>query len=366
MNNKAVADLPDYRPEWLQSQPLAEASALVAPCYTDPRWLALEQRGIFARSWQLVGHLEQLESTGDYFTCEVAGVPLLLVRDNGGALRAFHNVCRHRAGPLLQGCGRGAKALRCQYHGWSYRLDGQLRAAPEMDSACGFAIGDIRLPEARLSVWEGLVFVALGESVPPLETVLAGIAERIAPVEFASLRFRRRDVYEVACNWKVYVDNYLEGYHVPHVHRELNRLIDYRAYNTEVFDDYSLQWSPLENAEGVYGSGNAWYYFVYPNVMLNVVEKRLQSNRVIPLGPDRCLVEFDYYYGEGAGTEDADHAFSNLVQTEDMEICQKVQRNLHSGSYFAGRLCPRREAGVHHFHERLRRDYRALLQGSEN
>lgn len=169
--------------------------------------------------------------------------------------------------------------------------------------------------------------------------------------------------YEIDCNWKVYVDNYLEGYHVPHIHPALNRLLDYRSYHTEIARWYSLQWSPLESTPGLYGDGEALYYWLWPNTMLNILPGRLQTNRVVPLGVDRCRVEFDTYYVApsdvvGMQRRAADIAFSDEVQAEDIRICEDVQRGLASGSYVAGRLNPLRESGVHHFHELLREAYR--------
>jgi choline monooxygenase len=139
-------------------------------------------------------------------------------------------------------------------------------------------------------------------------------------------------------------------------------VLDYRAYDTELFDWYSLQSSPLRNSTAIYGDGEAFYYFVYPNVMLNIMPGRMQTNRIVPLGPDRCRVEFDYYYAQDAAAQAriaADQEFSDEVQQEDIDICVAVQRGLTSGTYEAGRLCPKRESGVWHFHNQLRAAYAA-------
>jgi choline monooxygenase len=161
----------------------------------------------------------------------------------------------------------------------------------------------------------------------------------------------------------VYVDNYLEGYHVPHIHPGLNRLLDYRSYVTEAAQWYSYQFSPLESGDGLYGAGDALYYWLWPNTMLNILPGRLQTNRVVPKGIDRCRVEFDFYYAPDESEEAAqrrlnDLNFSDEVQLEDLTICEDVQRGLSSGSYVPGRLNPLRENAVHHFHELLRRVYR--------
>ncbi len=349
------------QPNELAEQPLATANALPARYYAGDTAAALDRRTVFARSWQLAAHVAQLDAAGDHVVAEVAGVPLVIVRGDDGELRALHNVCRHRAGPLATCDGRAAKRLRCHYHGWTYALDGRLQSAPEMSGAADFDVGAIRLPQARVALWRGFVFVAL-DDVPPLAEVLAGIDARIGADALAGYALHRRETYDIACNWKVYVDNYLEGYHVPHIHPELNRMLDYRSYVTELSRWHSLQWSPLESADDLYGSGEALYYWIWPNTMLNILPGRLQTNRVLPLGPDRCRVEFDFYYADdanGAVRRERDLAFSDIVQKEDVDICERVQHGLESGSYVAGRLNPLRESGVHHFHELLRAVYRA-------
>jgi len=354
-----------YQPpaDWLRSQTLAHASALPAPLYTCPQAFAAEQSSVFAHSWQLVAHAAQLAHTGDHVVTDIAGLPLLVVRDSAGTLRAFHNVCRHRAGPLALCDGRGARALRCRYHGWTYTLEGDLRSAPDMAEASGFDVADVRLPEVQVACWRGHVFVAVA-AAPALDLVLDGVDARVGSLPIEDYVFDRRISYTIAANWKTYVDNYLEGYHLPHIHPGLNRLLDYRSYTTTTAAWHSLQASPIRDAENFYGSGEALYYFVYPNTMLNILPGRLQTNRIVPIDAGHCRIDFDYFYP--ADTVDAaevarreqDLAFSDEVQHEDIGICEAVQQRLASGSYVAGRLSPRRESGVHHFHELIRQAWR--------
>ena len=348
----------------LAPQPLDHATALPAAYYTDAAMPALERRVIFDRGWQLVAHVCQLRDAGDHVVADLAGLPVLAVRGADNAIRVFHNVCRHRAGPIAQCDGLSAKSLRCRYHGWTYGLDGQLKSAPEMGAAPDFDVREIRLPQLQVRVWQGLVFAAVGADVVDFDALVEGIDTRIGDQRgLESYGHHHRVGYDLACNWKVYVDNYLEGYHVPHVHPELNRMLDYRSYVTETTLWHSLQWSTLESSPGLYGNGDALYYWLWPNTMLNILPGRLQTNRVVPLAVDRCRIEFDFYYplnesGEARARREADLTFSDLVQQEDLGICMDVQRGLTSGSYVAGRLNPLRESAVHHFQELLRSAYR--------
>jgi choline monooxygenase len=241
-----------------------------------------------------------------------------------------------------------------------------LRGVPHFNRVELFDKRDYGLTPLHVAEWEGLVFVSLARRPKPLETSVRGIRERIAPTRIGQLRFARRIEYAVQANWKVYVDNYLEGYHVPYVHPELHKLYDYEGYVTEVHDRYSVQVGPLTGDSNVYtsGGGDALYYQIFPNLMLNVVPGRLQSNVVIPLAADRCKVIFRYYYDDvlsPAAREriEADIAFSDKVQQEDAEICERVQRGLGSRAYDRGRFSVRFEAGVYHFQNLLKSAYRA-------
>jgi choline monooxygenase len=343
------------------SRPLTDASTLPAYLYAAPEFHDFELRAIFARSWQLVGRAAEVRETGDHIVAAVAGKPAIVVRGNDRQLRGFFNVCKHRAGPLALTNGN-ARQLQCRYHGWTYTLEGQLRAAHEMQAAEHFDVSCIHLDPVRVAEWQGLVFAALEDPGVTLHQVMDGIAERIRPIELPRTAFHNRVVYDVACNWKAYVDNYLEGYHLPHIHPGLNKLLDYRAY-TATTEWYSYQHSPLDGSQGPYTDGDAHYYFVYPNLMLNILPNRLQTNLVTPVASDRCRIVFDYYYTDSGSPAAktmiaADLAFSDEVQQEDIGICERVQQGLESGAYTAGRLSPKRELGVHHFQELVRAAYR--------
>ena len=351
----------------LEVLPVERAETIPARWYNDPAFLALERDAVFGRTWQHVAHVSQLREPGDHVTATVAGKPVIVVRAGDGGLHAFYNVCRHRGGPIALKDGH-ADVLKCRYHGWTYRLDGMLRGVPHFNRTELFDKRDYGLVPVRVAVWQGLVFVRLDDGPEPVETFVAGIADRLGSIRLDALRFTGRVDYEARCNWKVYVDNYLEGYHVPHVHPELCTLYDFQAYRTEVHDWYSLQVGPLSGKDTPYGvsQGEALYYFVFPNMMLNVLPGRLQSNVVVPLAADRCRIEFRYCYADTDSAAarkviDDDARFSDAVQAEDIEICERVQEGLASGVYDRGRFSADMETGVHHFQSLLRQAFRRQL-----
>jgi len=357
--------LPDLSPETLSITPLERSETIPSSWYIHPGFHTFEQEALFGRSWQYAGHEGQLPEPGDYRVADIAGNPILVVRGQDGGLRAFYNVCRHRGGPLAtEPCGH-VRVLQCKYHGWTYLLDGSLRGVPRFDRTELFDKKDYGLVEVALRRWEGLLFVCLTpDEAIPLDALTAGIAERISPMRLGTKSFARRVNYDLACNWKVYVDNYLEGYHLPLVHPELCNLLDYRAYVTETARYHSLQFSPFRPEDNLYGAvdGEAFYYFVFPNIMLNILPGRLQVNLVVPLAPDRTRVIFDYYYDDVTSPEalrmiEEDLTFSDRVQQEDAEICEHVQRGLASRAYDRGRFSVEAEAGVHHFQALLKETF---------
>lgn len=366
------ASLPAIDRADLAITPVTRSETIPSAWYVDPAFHAVDRDAVFARSWQNVGSVDQVREPGQFLVATVADNPIIVVRGNDGALRAFFNVCRHRGGPLAL-CDGQAKALRCQYHGWTYLLDGSLRGVPKMDRSELFDKKDFGLLPLRVDVWQDQLFVHLDPDAEPVANTFAGIAERIAPSRVAGLTFAKRVDYEVGCNWKVYVDNFLEGYHVPFVHPELVSLFEYSQYRTEVFERYNLQWTPLDaKTESPYGGngggGQAWYYWVWPNFMLNILPGRVQTNVVEPLGPDRCRVVFRYYYHDlataaGRARLEADHAYSDKVQGEDREICERVQAGLGSRAYDRGRFSPEMEEGVWHFQSLLKGAYAELVAG---
>ncbi|WP_339741806.1 aromatic ring-hydroxylating dioxygenase subunit alpha [uncultured Maricaulis sp.] len=342
----------------LQSVPLDEASALSPDFYAGDHWLGVDQAAVLEPGWQILCPASDVAQPGDHVVRDIGRVPVLIVRAAGGALNGFVNVCRHRAGPLALCDGKGAKRLRCAYHGWTYDLDGQLRTAPEMQDAQSFDRDGIALARIELQTWNGMIFARARAGGPDFAAVMAGIEALAAPYDLAGMHHHHRRIYKVAANWKTYVDNFLEGYHLPFVHPGLSGVVSYPQYRTELADFWSLQRAPVSDPNGLYADGEALYFFIYPNTMLNILPGRVQTNRVVADGPSHCRVEFDFYYAPGfESMAQADDAFSDEIQGEDRLICERVQQGLNSGAYRPGRLSPSQEAGVWHWQNLLREAY---------
>jgi choline monooxygenase len=350
----------------LAPSPVETAFTLPSTLYTHPEAISLERERIFRKQWQLAGHVSQLDANGGALRLEIAGNPLIIVRD-GELIRGFHDVCKHRGGPLC--IKKGTRSvIQCEYHGWTYRMDGSLRGVPQFDRVDLFEKRDFGLEPIAVEVWNGLILVHLDPSADSAVPMIDAIASRISPIDIASMRFHSSASYDIACDWKVYIDNFLEGYHIPIVHPDLARLLDYSRYVTECDDLYSLQFSPFADAgpDNPYHAedGRAFYYFIYPNFMLNILPNRMQLNRVDPAGTGRCVVHFDYFYtdpeqAEASGMAADDRRYSEQIQQEDIEICEAVQRRLGSDAYHRGRFSVRREEGVWHFQEKVKASLRS-------
>jgi choline monooxygenase len=341
---------------------IARAWTLPAPLYTDASVLLAEKEKIFARTWQVVGHASQVANPGDYFTTELIGEPLVLVRGLDGWLRGFYNVCRHRAGPPAEGCG-SRKLFRCGYHGWTYGLDGALLSATEIEGVQGFCPGDFALKPVRTEEWFNLVFVNLDPDAPPLEESLGDLPRQAEKFPFAMMKLFERRTYDMRCNWKTYVDNYLEGYHLPSVHPGLNRELDYNAYVVEPYARHVRQFSPIRGAQPGEATPRRYqdarehlttdYFWIFPNWMLNCYPDNVSLNIVFPVDAERTLAIFEWYLPEkdhGTAAAKASVEFSDQIQIEDVGICETVQKNLRSRSYSRGRFSVKQEKGVHAFH----------------
>jgi choline monooxygenase len=350
-------DFPEIDPE------IARAWTLPAKLYTDSDIFADEKERIFACSWQVVGHKDQVANTGDYFTTELVGEPLLIVRGNDGNVRGFYNVCRHRAGPPAEGCG-SRKVFRCGYHGWTYGLDGGLISATDIEGIENFRPEDFALMPVKTEEWFNLIFVNLNPAAAPLRESLGELRRQAEKFDFAGMKLFERRTYDMKCNWKTYVDNYLEGYHLPSVHPGLNRELDFNAYVVEPHATHVRQFSPIRGAQPGDTTPRRYqdasenlttdYFWIFPNWMLNCYPDNISLNIVLPLEAERSLAIFEWYLPERDHMSPAAKAsveFSDQIQMEDVGICEKVQKNLRSRSYSRGRFSVKQEKGVHAFHQ---------------
>ena len=350
--------------------PLERASTIPSSWYTDKNFYDLELKTVFANSWQLAARVDQVSEPGNYVTTDIAGEPVVIVRGNDGVLRGFFNVCRHHAAAVMTEPQGKAAQLRCPYHGWTYSLEGELKGTPDFSGVCDFDRARNGLAPLDLCEWENWIFVKVSRDRSELFTDFLGVdlVEQISGLELDHLHWFERRHYHFDCNWKVFVDNYLDGgYHVPYLHKGLDSVLDYSNYLIENGEHHCLQWSPIvtEGAEAQTGAvrkgDKALYYWIYPNFMINWYDGVMDTNLVIPRGVDQTEVIFDFYFPDVVSDEARQRNRASVevgqrIQDEDVAICKSVQRGLNSRAYNAGRLSVRREAGEHLFHRLLHRD----------
>jgi len=357
--------------------PLTHASTIPAAWYTDSRILDLELTSVFSTSWLVAGRADEVRASGDYIACELPnGEPVIVVRGDDRQLHALFNVCRHHAAAVVTEPHGTVRQFRCPYHGWTYALDGALKGAPDFAGVCEFDRSANGLVSLSCAIFEPWAFVKPASGGMSLDEYLgASLADQLRGLALGDLHWMERRRYMLDCNWKVFVDNYLDGgYHVPHLHKGLDSVLNYSEYAIEIGDRFCLQSSPMvsegadERTGAVRTGERAYYYWIYPNFMINCYGRSMDTNLVIPRGVDKTEVVFDFYFADvsdGARAENlASIAVSEQIQNEDVGICVSVQRGLRSRAYNAGRLSVRREAGEHLFHRLLHADLTGALQSA--
>ena len=328
---------------------ITRAETLPASFYRDPAVFERARERLFARSWQLIDGAERAAGPGSVLPFALlegcVDEPLLITRDAGGALHGLSNVCTHR-GNILCTQPNHVQNLRCRYHGRRFSLDGKFLSMPEFEGVRNFPTPADDLPKIALEPLGPLLFAAIHPAFPFAELV-APVRERIAFLDQLSFDPEGSRSYDVNANWALYCDNYLEGFHVPYVHAALAKAIDYGTYRTELF-----AWSSLQVAQDAADLSKtaAHYFFLFPNTMLNFYPWGLSINVVVPLAVDRTRVLYRSWVLDQARRGDLD-----LVEREDEEIVEEVQRGVRSRLYQRGRYSPSREKGVHHFHRLLAR-----------
>lgn len=325
--------------------------ALPASWYGDAGVHERERLAVWAREWMVFAPSARLSAPGRFVASTIAGWPIFVVVAPDGALRGFHNVCAHRAGPIVPDGHGSAGNLVCRYHGWAYDWDGSLRSPRDFgDEPPPAGLG---LPPIRVERWRNLIWVCLDPGAPLLSEALGGFADQCAEFPMEEFQFTHEQTRVLACNWKTYADNYLEGYHIPIVHPELSREIDLRRYSVEVFadDGYCLHSAPAR--DGAVNAGR--WLFRYPNLALNVYADGMNVERILPDGPHRTRVVYEYFFRDPDDPANEEAVkISGVTLDQDQAICEAVQRNLDAGIYQSGPLSVKHEGALAWFQARLR------------
>ena len=359
----------------------AQSWSLRAEAYTDARWAGYDVQAIFARSWQWVCHVEKLRDAGSYVSATVAGMPVAVVRDRDGGLRAFYNVCKHRAHELLSGSGR-TRNIVCPYHAWTYGLDGSLKAARRADGMASFDKSEICLDQVLVEEFGGMVYVNLDPTASPLGVQAGDLAEEIAhwAPDVARLTHAKRLTYDVATNWKNVIDNFLECYHCHIAHKEFVDLVDMDTYEVVTHGIWSSHFAEAgKHANAAYDVSGASVtehavWWLWPNTCLLRYPGRgnFMVFQVVPDGPERTLETWDFYL-ESTELNEAEvesvRYIDDVLQQQDIALVESVQRGMRTPAFDQGRIVfdPAREGsglsehGVHHFHGLILEAYRSLV-----
>jgi choline monooxygenase len=353
--------------DWTIDEDIRRAATLPAQVYSDPRWFDWARERVFARSWHFVGDTDAVKIPGQTHPFVLLegclDEPLVFTRDRDDAVHCLSNVCTHRGTLVCEHAGV-EPALRCRYHGRRFGLDGRFLSMPEFEAAQGFPSEADHLARIPFGTWGKFLFASLDPAVP-LAELLAEIDARFGWLPLGEANFdptRSRD-YLVRANWALYCDNYLEGFHIPYVHAALAGALDYGEYRSELYPWANLQLGVASGGEDVFDLPRsspdfgqkiaAYYYWVFPNTMLNVYPWGISVNVVRPLAPDRTKVSFLSYVWDPSRLDRGAGSGLDRVEREDEAVVESVQRGVRSRIYRRGRYSPAREQGVHHFHRLL-------------
>ncbi|WP_245980083.1 aromatic ring-hydroxylating oxygenase subunit alpha [Streptomyces diacarni] len=359
----------------------ARSMSLRADAYTEPKWHTADQQAIFARTWQWVCHVEKVERPRSYVATTVAEMPVLVVRDRDGRLRAFYNVCKHRAHELLSGSGT-TRTIVCPYHAWTYDLSGSLVGARQSDRMESFDKSAICLDRIQVEEFCGFVYVNLDPAAPSLADQAPDLAEQIterAP-DISRLTHAKRLHYDIRSNWKNVVDNFLECYHCHVAHKEFVSLVDMNTYDVQTHGIWSSHFADAGRSENTaYDVSGATVtehsvWWLWPNTCLMRYPGRgnFMVLRVLPAGPDRTLETLDFFLESTELNESEKQSVTymdEVLQVQDINLVESVQRGMATPAFEQGRIIhdPERapglsEHGVHHFHGLVLGAYRALVQ----
>ncbi len=327
---------------------------LPADWYHAPEIFQRERRAVFAKEWQFLGPVAPLAKPGDYLATEITGWRIFVIRDREGRLRGFHNLCRHRAGHFMDDGHGHCEVLRCKYHSWAYDLDGRLRVTPAFGEAPWFDKTDYPLLPIQVGEWRGLLFANLDPEARPLADCLGALPELTSAYPMESFACVKQVEFDIACNWKTYTDNFVEGYHIPSIHPWLNAKIDFARFETTHQKGVVIMKAPQKGGS-IYGGLWLW---IWPNMTLSVYPDGMNTSRILPVDRQRSRLVYHFYFRDTAPAGEAGRAAAIetncAIVREDFGICEIAQRNLEAGLFERGPLSPRQEQGVRYFHDRLR------------
>jgi phenylpropionate dioxygenase-like ring-hydroxylating dioxygenase large terminal subunit len=343
-------------PEVPVSETIEGSNTLSARYYTDPSVLNHEREEVFTRSWMYAGATTQVAEPGDFFTKEIGRDCIIVTRDEDGELHAFHNVCPHRGSRVVDDDAGRSRKLQCPYHGWTFDLDGALYSAPNFDPDALDPAAN-RLQDVAVDTWGPMIFVNLDADPEPLSRALDDLPATIEPFELDQLEYVDSYEYGIDCNWKVYVDNYIECDHCDLNHAtSLYEWIDADTYTIEAHenhvrisatlqDEYVLNDDLDETVRDQYYA--AW---IWPNLTIDIANDGLEVGYLKPLGPERMVLQADQYtrFGTGSAGWETDDNIGRAVLVEDAELCERQQAGLRSTAFQQGRIGPA-EHGIHRF-----------------
>ena len=360
------------------NNPVETATSLPRHAYTNSGFLDLERRFVFDASWVFAGAADTIPTPGDMIPFDLIGRPIVIVRQRDGSIRAFHNVCRHRGAILVEKPQTGRPVVVCRYHAWSYGLDGALLKTPHFSGDGNHATGPIPrdcldLKLVRCETWHGLIFLNLSGDAVPLAEHMTPVARRYADFNFAQMRLGAMQEYELTANWKLPIENFIEGYHLPWTHPFLNSI-------SSMTDHYSVLDEPIVGQGSILyerdkaghevlpcfpGLGAHWqvraeYPSLLPNMLLGVHVDHISVWGIYPVGPDRTLERIYFFYtGDAALAPELATARaaveSNLrsINLEDIGVVESMQRGRASPGYVDAHFSPFHERCVHSFERRI-------------
>jgi choline monooxygenase len=345
------------------------ARTLPARVYSDPEIFRLQRERVFARTWQYAGHADLVKVAGQVYPFTLLpgtlDEPLVLTRDQNDRIHCLSNVCTHRGTLVVEGPGH-EQQLRCRYHGRRFALDGRFHSMPEFEGTADFPSKSDDLPEVPLGFWERFLLVALAPAREmSVAALFKSLVDRLGHLPFTDLVFEASGAreYLVNANWALYIDNYLEGFHIPYVHSSLATTLDYGEYAVELERYAVMQLGIGKPGEPAFAlpSGHrdqgravaAYYFWLFPTTMFNVYPWGVSVNVVIPLAVDRTRVSFLPFVWDESKRATGAGAGLDRVEREDEAVVESVQRGVRSRLYDRGRYSLAREAGVHHFHRLL-------------